>query len=54
MTITDILIAELDVEKLFALLPNYMTEGQIDMIKETVKVNQLNEEETKKLIKELL
>lgn len=54
MTITEILIAEMDIQTLFVLLPNYMTEAQIDMIKETIEVNQLDEEETRKLIKELL
>jgi ethanolamine utilization cobalamin adenosyltransferase len=54
MTITELLIAELDIKKLISLLPNYMTEEKIDMIIETIEVNQLNEEEAKRLITELL
>jgi len=52
--LTELLIAELPLEELLESLDSYIGQRQAEMIHETIKVNQLDEIETRALIKEYI
>lgn len=53
-TLTELLIAELPLKELLASLESYIGERQAEMLQETIKVNQLDETETRNLIREYI